>query len=59
MMPRVEPKKLKGDKRYFDAPRYKAIYGYEDSYKNAFKNNVSLMVKEMVFTLGKFAKGKK
>jgi len=41
-MARTTPKKLKGDKKYVDAPRLKAIYGYEDLFKKQFGNALSL-----------------
>ena len=49
-MSREKANKLKGDGRYVDAPRFKAIYGYEDDFKNCFDQTVSSMVKEIVVT---------
>lgn len=47
---RTKPRKLKTDKRYTDAPRYKVIYGYEDEFRDAFPPIASQMVKEIVTT---------
>lgn len=57
-MARVESKKLKGDKRYADAPRFKVTYGYEDSFKNMFKKASEQMVKDIVITAQKIVRKK-
>lgn len=49
-MARTKAKSLKSDKRYKDAPRYKAVYGYEDEFKDSFQPVVTSMVKEIVTT---------
>ena len=49
---------LKGDKRYKDAPRYKAVFGYEDTYKDAGRKSLIDMTKEMAKSLSKIAKSK-
>ena len=46
-MTRTKPKKLKGNKKYVDAPRFKAIYGYEDVFKKQFSNIFRVAIKEV------------
>lgn len=55
-MARTEAKKLKGDKRYTDAPRYQAIYGYEDDFKSKFKKSTEQMSKEIILTANKMVR---
>lgn len=45
---RTSAKKLKSNKRYVDAPRFKAIYGYEDDFKNSFNRNLISAQKEII-----------
>ena len=49
-MARTKSKKLKGNKKYTDAPRYKATYGYEDSFKDKFSKMTKAMVQDIVTT---------
>jgi hypothetical protein len=46
-MARTTANKLKGDKRYVDAPRYKAIYGYEDDFKKNWKAMMSVALTDI------------
>ena len=39
--------KLKGNKKYKDAPRYKLIYDYEGNFKQAHKETLDKMLKEL------------
>ncbi len=56
-MARTQAKPLQSDKRYKDAPRYEAIYGYEDLYKKGFRSDVSKPLYQSISTLlGGFAK---
>lgn len=45
----------KKTKKYLDAPRYKAISGYESEFKEQFKKELGLMTKEMVVVMMKMA----
>ena len=59
-MARQQARKMKSDGRYKDAPRYKAIYGYEDEYNKSFVEEcLHPMTKELAHKLGEFAKAKK
>lgn len=40
---RTKPHSLKSDKRYKDAPRFKAIYGYEDRFKAGYEKTLKEM----------------
>lgn len=55
-MPRTKPKKLEKNKRYKDAPRFKVIYGYEDSFKNAFEKSVNRMAEDIIQTANKMVR---
>ena len=46
-MSRTKAAPLKGNKVYKDAPRFKAIYGYEDDFKKKFSLNVRKMLQEV------------
>jgi len=37
----------KKSKKYKDAPRFKAIYGYEKSFKQAFAQTLDIAVKDI------------
>jgi len=52
-MARTVSKKLKGEKKYSDAPRFKVTYGYEDSFKNMFNKASEQMVKDIVIKANK------
>lgn len=43
----AQPRSLKSDKRYKDAPRYKAIYAYEDAFKDSYKKHMDMMITEV------------
>ena len=48
----LQPRSLKQDKRYKDAPRFPIIYTYEDEFKNSYKTHLNMMMidlsKEMI-----------
>lgn len=46
-MARIKAKKLKTSK-YHDAPRLKAIYGYEDEFKKQFGLALGLGIKKVI-----------
>ncbi len=50
---RSKAKPLKSSKRYVDAPRFKAIYGYEDDFKNNFKKYLVDAQKEIILRMSK------
>ena len=56
---RTTSKPLKGDRRYKDAPRFKAIYGYEDDFRAGFKKQMIAMQKELLTTMNVMGPKKK
>ncbi len=57
-MARTKSKKLKSDKKYTDAPRFKVTYGYEDSFKYKFKECIKAINKDISATALKMVKKK-
>jgi len=52
-MARTKPTKLKSNGKYVDAPRFKAIYGYEDEFKKAWSGMMQICLLEVAKKIGK------
>lgn len=50
---RTKAKPLKSDGRYKDAPRFKAIYGYEDEFKSDYRKMIVGFQKELLTAMSK------
>lgn len=48
--------KMKGKKKYTDAPRFPMIYDYEGEMKSNYKKTVKVMATEIAVTMMKFVK---
>lgn len=47
-MARTKSSKLKGNKKYTDAPRFRVTYGYEDAFKKKASMMINAMVKDII-----------
>jgi hypothetical protein len=52
----IDPKTGKLKPKYSDLPRYKAIFGFEDAFKNGFEDSSKEMTKDIVKKIVSFVK---
>jgi hypothetical protein len=43
----TQPRSLKQDKRYKDAPRFPIIYTYEDEFKKSYDKHIQMMMVDL------------
>jgi len=54
-----QPRRLKKDKRFKDAPRFPVIYAYEDAFKDSYNTHAKMMVADLTKQMVAFTKQQK